>query len=91
MNTKQIIEYINLLKPNHMQINAHYIYDEDWDYAIRLHWNRSHGVNNILGFRTRINKPCINRFKWLNDIFNLIDTREVNLYLVELTYTVKDD
>lgn len=91
MNVKQIIEYINLLKPKHMHINNRSIYDEDWDYTIPLYWNRSHGVSNILGFRVRINKPCVGRFKWLNDIFTLVDTREVNLYLVELTYTVKDD
>ena len=90
MNAKQIVEYIKLLKPKHMHIKNRSIYDEDWDYAICLYWNRSHNTRKILGFKTRIHKQCIRRFKWLNDIFNLVDTKEVTLTLVELTYTVKD-
>lgn len=90
MNVKQIIEYMNLFKPRHMHIDSDSIYDEDWDYAIRLYWDRRHGARNILGFRTRMCKDSVNRFKWLDDIFTLIGTREINSFLVELTYSIKE-
>ena len=90
MTTKQILEYINLLKPRHMTVTRDCIYDEDIDYPIRLYWNRSHGVNNILSFRTCICKDCLDRFNWLNDIFILTSTREINSFLVELTYAIKE-
>lgn len=89
MNVKQIVEYMNLFKPKHMYIDTNSIYDEDWDYGIRLYWDRRHGAKNILGFKTRMCKDSVNRFKWLDDIFILTETREINSFLVELTYSIQ--